>query len=357
MIMVNGEQRIQITGGWSWVSDDHLHWSDGNEGGSSNDNLRTNVTAKVPSGYRAAVDGYIYMISVDGNDDIVNVSLYSRPLNSSRQEWMKGESARQEQAKALAQEQINLKKAMEAEAARKAAEAAAAAEAQRQAEEEERRRQAEWDAAHPVEAAQRDVNNASAAATAASNQINADNAQINSNNAEINARQPRLDQLNGEIAQLREVWASMMKAGDTARANQFHRAQIDPRLNEREPLQSAVESFQAQNNALSQDVANQTATLNSANQQCRRRKAVCNRHRLMRKLSARQNSPGRLPRKRVCRPSARRQNVPEPKRRHEHKQRPKQPLKQRRLKPHALNSKNPMFLVLLDFQRRLRLPP
>ncbi|WP_313683188.1 S-type pyocin domain-containing protein [Pantoea sp.] len=267
MIMVNGEQRIQITGGWSWVSDDHLHWSDGNEGGSSNDNLRTNVTAKVPSGYRAAVDGYIYMVSVDGNDDIVNVSLYSRPLNSSRQEWMKGESARQEQAKALAQEQINLKKAMEAEAARKAAEAAAAAEAQRQAEEEERRRQAEWDAAHPVEAAQRDVNNASAAATAASNQINADNAQINSNNAEINARQPRLDQLNGEIAQLREVWASMMKAGDTVRANQFHKAQIDPRLNEREPLQSAVESFQAQNNALSQDVANQTAMLNSANQQ------------------------------------------------------------------------------------------
>ncbi|MDE1186590.1 MAG: S-type pyocin domain-containing protein [Pantoea sp.] len=267
MIMVNGEQRIQITGGWSWVSDDHLHWSDGNEGGSSNDNLRTNVTAKVPSGYRAAVDGYIYMVSVDGNDDIVNVSLYSRPLNSSRQEWMKGESARQEQAKALAQEQINLKKAMEAEAARKVAEAAAAAEAQRQAEEEERRRQAEWDAAHPVEAAQRDVNNASAAATAASNQINADNAQINSNNAEINARQPRLDQLNGEIAQLREVWASMMKAGDTVRANQFHKAQIDPRLNEREPLQSAVESFQAQNNALSQDVANQTATLNSANQQ------------------------------------------------------------------------------------------
>ncbi|WP_208717366.1 S-type pyocin domain-containing protein [Pantoea cypripedii] len=221
---------------------------------------------KVPSGYRAAVDGYIYMVSVDGNDDIVSVSLYSRPLNSSRQEWMKGESTRQEQAKALAQEQINLKKAMEAEAARKAAEAAAAAEAQRQAEEEERRRQAEWDAAHPVEAAERDVNNASATANAASNQISADNAQINSNNAEINVRQPRLDQLNGEIAQLREVWASMMKAGDTARANQFHKSQIDPRLNEREPLQSAVDTLQAQNNALSQDVANQTATLNNANQ-------------------------------------------------------------------------------------------
>ncbi|ADU71345.1 S-type Pyocin domain protein (plasmid) [Pantoea sp. At-9b] len=266
LVMVNGEQRIQITGGMNWVSDDHLHWSDGNSGGDSNDNLRTNVTAKVPDGYRAAVNGYIYMVTVDGNDNIVSVSLYSRPLNSSRQEWMQGDKGRQEQAIALVQEQINLKKALEAEAARKAAELAAAQEAQRLAEEEERRRQAEWDAAHPVEAAQRDVNNAAAAATAASNQINTHNAQISSNNAEINARQPRLEQLNAEIAQLRGVWAAMMQAGDTQRANQFHKAHIDPRLNERDPLQSAVDALQAHNSTLNQDVAAQTDILNHANQ-------------------------------------------------------------------------------------------
>ncbi|WP_208717365.1 hypothetical protein [Pantoea cypripedii] len=63
MVMVNGEQRIQITGGWSWVSDDHLHWSDGNDGGNSNDNLRTNVTGK--STFRLSCCGrWLYLYGV-----------------------------------------------------------------------------------------------------------------------------------------------------------------------------------------------------------------------------------------------------------------------------------------------------
>lgn len=155
-----GEVRIEITGGMKWVSDNSIQWSDG-KGGSGNDNVRTNVTAKVDHGYRAAVDGYIYTVTVNGNNAITGVYLYSRPTTPSRHSWAQTETARMTQARALVQAQLDTKKAADAAAAKKAAEtaaaAAAAAEAKRKAEEEAKRQQAAWDAAHPVEAAQRHV--------------------------------------------------------------------------------------------------------------------------------------------------------------------------------------------------------
>ncbi|MEB5837034.1 S-type pyocin domain-containing protein [Pantoea dispersa] len=263
--IVNGELRIEISRGMNWVADDSLHWSDG-KGVEGRDNLRTNVTAPVPSGFRSAVDGYIYTVTVDGNDTITSVSLFSRPILNSRKDWKNGETTRQAQARALVQVQLDAKKAAVAAAAKKAAEEAAAAEAKRKAEEEAKRKQAEWDAAHPVEAAQRDVNNAASNASAAQNKINSDNAQISSNNAEINARQPQVDQLSKEV----EYYGNQVRGlqgVDPVRASVILNTQLGPRKVKRDQLQNEINSFQSQNNALRNDIAIQTNNLNTANSQ------------------------------------------------------------------------------------------
>ncbi|WP_082082822.1 S-type pyocin domain-containing protein [Pantoea sp. BL1] len=256
---------ILVSGGKNWVSDPSLHWSDGKSGSDSRDNLRTNVTASVPSGYRSAVDGYIYTVTVDGNDNITNISLYSRPVFNSRKDWKDGETSRQAQARALVQVQLDAKKAAVAAAAKKAAEVAAAAEAKRKAEEEAKRKQAEWDAAHPVEAAQRDLNTANSNSANAQSAINADNQKISSNNQEINSRQSQVDQLTKEV----DSWGAQVRGlqgVDPARANMILHTQLDPRKQKRDQLQNEINSFKAQNDALRNDISNQTSALNKANQ-------------------------------------------------------------------------------------------
>lgn len=114
----DGQVRIEINGGMNWVKDNSIHWSDG-KGGCGNDNVRTNVTAKVENGYRAAVDGYIYTVTVNGNNSITGVYLYSRPTTPSRQNWAQTETARMTQARALVQAQLDTKKAADAAAAKK----------------------------------------------------------------------------------------------------------------------------------------------------------------------------------------------------------------------------------------------
>lgn len=264
---VNGEYRIEISRGMNWVPDNSLHWSDGHSGSEGRDNLRTNVTAPVPSGFRSAVDGYIYTVTVDGNDNITGVSLYSRPILNNRKDWKNGETARQAQARALVQVQLDAKKAAAAAAAQKAANDAAAAEAQRKAEEEARRQQAEWDAAHPVEAAQRD-------ATIAQNNANAANSNLYNAQNELNA-------LNGLVAQReneynaaaaaqevkRQEWAKTPSgAPPTTPAGMIERAKyaelqaamkvtaekkaaLDAAVNQRNPSQNNVNNLQAQANA------------------------------------------------------------------------------------------------------------
>ena len=259
-----GEVRIEITGGMNWVSDNSIHWSDGHTGSDGRDNLRTNVTAKVPSGYRAAVDGYIYMVTVDGKDNITSVNLYSRPVSSQRIDWKRGESTRKTQARALVQAQLNAKKASAAAAAKKAAEKAAAAEAKRKAEEEAKRKQAEWDAAHPVEAAQRDVEKASKTAASARKKISTDNAKITSNNNAIKARQPRVDQLTKEI----NHWGSQAMALMGVHAEKgfgMMRDQVRPREMQRKPLQDEINAFKTQNSTLANEVTVQNKILKQAN--------------------------------------------------------------------------------------------
>jgi len=260
----DGEYHIVVNRGMNWVSDKSLHWSDGHSGGEGRDNLRTNVTASIPSGYRSAVDGYIYTVTVDGNDNIVGVSLYSRPIRPNRKDWKNGETTRQTQARALVQAQLDAKKSAAAATAKKAAEDAAAVEAKRKADEEARRKQAEWDAAHPIEAAQRDVNIASTNASAARNKINADNAQINSNNSEISARQPQVDQLTQEVNTLAEQVRGLGGV-DPARSSRVLNTQLVPRQNKRDQMQAEINSFQSQNNSLRNDIALQTNNLNQAN--------------------------------------------------------------------------------------------
>ncbi|EKY1941919.1 S-type pyocin domain-containing protein [Cronobacter turicensis] len=265
---VNGEFRIEVSRGMNWVSDNSIHWSDGKKGGEGRDNLRTNVTAPIPSGFRAAVDGYIYTVTVDGHNNITNVSLYSRPVYNSRKDWKKGETSRKAQARALVQVQLDAKKAAAAAAAaaaaKKAAEAAAAAEAKRKAEEEAKRKQAEWDASHPVEAAQRDVNSAASKASAAQNKINADNSQINANNAAIKTRQPQVDQLSKELNELGEKVRAMQPV-DPDKSVMLLNTQYRPRQVKRDQLQNEINSFQSQNNALRNDISAQTNSLKAAN--------------------------------------------------------------------------------------------
>lgn len=188
-----GELVVTISKGPTWVSDDSIHWSDGRNGGNSRDSTRTNTTAKVNNGYRAAIDGYIYMVTVNGSNDITAVNLYSRPITSTRKDWSKNESLRIAKAKALVQTQLDLLKANAASEAKKTADAKAAAEAKRKADEEALRKQAEWDAAHPVEAATRTVNDANSilaqaeqAKNVAQNNFNAANDVVNQRQAEYN---------------------------------------------------------------------------------------------------------------------------------------------------------------------------
>ncbi|MFN3069409.1 S-type pyocin domain-containing protein [Serratia sp. J2] len=192
----DGSVIINITGGMNWVKDNSIHWSDG-KGGSGNDNVRTNVTAKVENGYRAAVDGYIYTVTVNGNNAITGVYLYSRPTTPSRQNWAQTETARITQARALVQAQLN------ALNAKKLAEEKAAVEAKRKADEEAKRKQDAWDAAHPVEAAERDINQA---------QQRINQAQTDKSNAEqgLNSKTARLNTLQNEIAAFKQQEADAL---------------------------------------------------------------------------------------------------------------------------------------------------
>lgn len=189
----DGQVRIEINSGMNWVSDNSIHWSDG-KGGSGNDNVRTNVTAKVENGYRAAVDGYIYTVTVNGNNAITGVYLYSRPTTPSRQNWAQTESARMTQARALVQAQLN------ALNAKKLADEKAAAETKRKADEEAKRKQDEWDAAHPIEAAERKINEAQQHINQAqSDKINAAQG-LNTKTAQLNALQNEVASLKSQAA-------------------------------------------------------------------------------------------------------------------------------------------------------------
>lgn len=118
-----GEVVVTISQGPNWVSDDSINWSDGRNGGNSRDSTRTNTTAIVKNGYRAAIDGYIYMVTVNGNNDITAVNMYSRPITSTRKDWSKNESVRIAKAKALVQAQLDILKANAASEAKKTADA------------------------------------------------------------------------------------------------------------------------------------------------------------------------------------------------------------------------------------------
>ncbi|MFV8988307.1 hypothetical protein [Serratia fonticola] len=262
-----GEVRIEITGGMKWVSDNSIHWSDG-KGGSGNDNVRTNVTAKVDHGYRAAVDGYIYTVTVNGNNAITGVYLYSRPTTPSRQSWAQTETARMTQARALVQAQLDTKKAADAAAAKKAAEtaaaAAAAAEAKRKAEEEAKRQQAAWDAAHPVEAAQRDVAAATSALNVANATINADNTQIAANNAAIQSKQQTVNQLQAELAPRLKQYGYFISIRDQISANNYFQANIAAKDNQQKSLNAEIANLNAQNTALNQDLQTQINKRNAS---------------------------------------------------------------------------------------------
>lgn len=280
--VVNGEVRIEINGGMRWVSDSSVHWSDGKSGSDGRDNLRTNVTAKVPSGYRSAVDGYLYTVTVDGNDNITSISLYSRPVFNSRKDWKNGETSRQAQARALVQVQLDAKKAAAAAAAKKAAEDAAAAEAKRKAEEEAKRKQAEWDAAHPVEAAQRDANTAQANAnTANSNLANAKNS-LNAANGLVAQRQNEYNAAAAAQEIKRQEWAKTPSgAPATTPAGMIERAKyaelqaamkvtaekkaaLDAAVNQRNASQANVNNLQAQANAANSTKSAADARLSKA---------------------------------------------------------------------------------------------
>ena len=277
-VIVDGQVRIDITGGMRWVSDNSIHWSDGQTGSDSRDNLRTNVTAPVASGYRSAVDGYIYTVTVDGNDNITGVSLYSRPIQSNRKDWKNGETARQTQARALVQVQLDAKRAAAAAAAKKAAEEAAAAEAKRKAEEEVKRKQAEWDAAHPVEAAQRDANNAqnsvnaaNAALVNAQNSFAAINSVVSQRQNEFNSAQSRYQTAHQKVGELskfaneptfpgyRQFLAAMAIADSNKKAMESAQAALNDAVNQRNAVQTNVNNAQASVNS-----ANATKTVADA---------------------------------------------------------------------------------------------
>lgn len=263
----DGQVRIEITGGMNWVKDNSIHWSDG-KGGSGNDNVRTNVTAKVDHGYRAAVDGYIYTVTVNGNNAITGVYLYSRPTTPSRQSWAQTETARMTQARALVQAQLDTKKAADAAAAKKAAEtaaaAAAAAEAKRKAEEEAKRQQAAWDAAHPVEAAQRDVAAATSALNVANATINADNTQIAANNAAIQSKLQTVNQLQAELAPRLKQYGYFISIRDQISANNYFQANIAAKDNQQKALNAEIANLNAQNTALNQDLQAQINKRNAS---------------------------------------------------------------------------------------------
>lgn len=280
---VNGEYRIEISRGMNWVPDNSLHWSDGHSGSEGRDNLRTNVTAPVPSGFRSAVDGYIYTVTVDGNDNITGVSLYSRPILNNRKDWKNGETARQAQARALVQVQLDAKKAAAAAAAQKAANDAAAAEAQRKAEEEARRQQAEWDAAHPVEAAQRDANIAQDAVNVANanlnnvqNSLNAQNAVVAQRQNEYDSSKAAYDRIMQQVAKLivfaNEVtlpgYRQFLAAGVQAEKNKadmnLKQSALDAEVNQRNIIQSNVNNAQAAANAANSNKSAADARLSGA---------------------------------------------------------------------------------------------
>lgn len=266
-VVVNGEVRIEISGGEKWVSDNNIHWSDGKSGSDSRDNLRTNVTAPVPSGYRSAVDGYIYTVTVDGNNNITNVSLYSRPVFLNRKDWKNGETTRQAKARALVQVQLDAKKAAAAAAAKKASDDAAAAEAKRKADEEAKRKQAEWDAAHPVEAAQRDANTAQANANVANSNLNNALNSLNSANALVAQRQNEYNAAVSAQEVKRQEWAKTPSgAPPTTPAGRIERAKyaefqaavkvandkkaaLDSAVSQRNSAQANFDNFQNQANA------------------------------------------------------------------------------------------------------------
>lgn len=263
----DGQVLIEVIAGHNWVSDNSIHWSDGKSGNEGRDNLRTNVVAPVPSGFRSAVDGYIYTVTVDGNDNITSVSLYSRPVFNSRKDWKKGETSRQAQARALVQVQLNAKKATAAAAAKKAAEAAAAAEAKRKAEEEAKRKQAEWDAAHPVEAAQRDANTAKSTADKASANLTTARNALNNANSLVSQRQSAYNQAVAAEEVKRKEYAktdpyappttppgmyAQAKASEWAAAKKVtadKKAQLDAAVSQRIPIQKNFNTAQAQANS------------------------------------------------------------------------------------------------------------
>ncbi|MCZ4061273.1 S-type pyocin domain-containing protein [Pantoea sp. LMR881] len=256
-----GHPIISINDGPHWVNDDSLYGSNGNAG---NGNVRTSGTAKITNGYRAVVNGYVYTVTVDGNNNITSVSLYSRPASSSRINWKNGEESRKNSARAQVQAQLDIVKAAAAAAAKKAAEEAAAAEAKRKAEEEAKRKQAEWDAAHPVEAAQRDVNNATNTINASQPRVNSDSSQISNNNSAIASKQARVNQLQAELATYEKTYNLMESVAELRRAHELYVRLMAPRYNERDALQSEIITLQSQNTSLNNDLNTQRAILNKA---------------------------------------------------------------------------------------------
>lgn len=267
---VNGEYRIEISRGMNWVPDNSLHWSDGHSGSEGRDNLRTNVTAPVPSGFRSAVDGYIYTVTVDGNDNITGVSLYSRPILNNRKDWKNGETARQAQARALVQVQLDAKKAAAAAAAQKAANDAAAAEAQRKAEEEARRQQAEWDAAHPVEAAQRDANIAQDAVNVANANLNNVQNSLNAQNAVVAQRQNEYDSSKAAYDRVMERVAKLYGFSNDVISPNYRQYQLTLAQSAKDKAdmdgkKTVLDAEVNQRNIIQSNVANAQAAVNAAN--------------------------------------------------------------------------------------------
>ncbi|MCU5772840.1 S-type pyocin domain-containing protein [Erwiniaceae bacterium BAC15a-03b] len=200
-----GEPRIEIRDGARWVGDNSIHWSD-DKGGSGNANLRTNVTAPIKEGFQAAIDGYIYTVTVNGSDQITAVNLFSRPAQASRKDWAGNEAARKNSAKALVQAQINAKKVAAAAAAKKEAETKAAAEAKHKAAEDAKRKQAEWDAAHPLEAAQRNANTAQTALNSATQSRSSAQTSFNTLSTKVNQRQAEYNSAVAAEEVRRQEW-------------------------------------------------------------------------------------------------------------------------------------------------------
>ena len=88
--------------------------------------------------------------------------------------------------------------------------------------------QAAWDAAHPVEAAQRDVAAATSALNVANATINADNTQIAANNAAIQSKQQTVNQLQAELAPRLKQYGYFISIRDQVSANKFYQANIYP---------------------------------------------------------------------------------------------------------------------------------